>query len=212
MAGFSLHAGVAAKADERKKLERLCRCISRPAVSEKRPSLSRGGKILYQLKTSYRDGTTHVIFESLDFIARLAALAPKPRVNLTRFHGVSAPNSRHRALVTPAKAWLAVYLSWLPTDIMAFAHGDKMGHAAMFAVLAFACRLSWPYSPMAIPAGALVLLGLVTEALQLWIPGRTGAWGDMAADCAGVVLGMVVAWLLWPGAKNALSMHMRADS
>jgi hypothetical protein len=28
---------------------------------------------------------------------------PKPRVNLTRFHGVFAPNSKHRALVTPAK-------------------------------------------------------------------------------------------------------------
>lgn len=35
--------------------------------------------------------------------ARLAALVPKPRVNLTRFHGVFAPNSKHRALVTPAK-------------------------------------------------------------------------------------------------------------
>jgi hypothetical protein len=36
-------------------------------------------------------------------IARLAALVPKPRVNLTRFHGVFAPNSRDRASVTPAK-------------------------------------------------------------------------------------------------------------
>jgi hypothetical protein len=36
-------------------------------------------------------------------IARLAALVPKPRVNLTRFHGVFVPNSKHRALVTPAK-------------------------------------------------------------------------------------------------------------
>jgi len=36
-------------------------------------------------------------------IARLAALVPKPRVNLTRFHGVFAPNSKHRVLVTPAK-------------------------------------------------------------------------------------------------------------
>ena len=34
---------------------------------------------------------------------RLAALVPKPRVNLTRFHGVFAPNSKHRASVTPAK-------------------------------------------------------------------------------------------------------------
>jgi hypothetical protein len=45
----------------------------------------------------------HVIFQPLDFIARLAALVPKPRVNLTRFHGVFAPNSKHRVLVTPAK-------------------------------------------------------------------------------------------------------------
>jgi hypothetical protein len=59
--------------------------------------------VRYQLKTPYRDGTTHVIFEPLDFIARLAALVPRPRVNLTRFHGVFAPNSKHRALVTPAK-------------------------------------------------------------------------------------------------------------
>lgn len=103
VAGFSLHAGVAARADERRKLERLCRYISRPAVSEKRLSLTRGGNVRYQLKTPYRDGTTHVIFEPLDFIARLAALVPKPRVNLTRFHGVFAPNSKHRALVTPAK-------------------------------------------------------------------------------------------------------------
>ena len=44
-----------------------------------------------------------MIFEPLDFIARLAALVPKPRVNLTRFHGVFAPNSKYRALVTPAK-------------------------------------------------------------------------------------------------------------
>ena len=92
-----------ARADERQKLERLCRYVSRPAVSEKRLSLTANGQVRYQLKTPYRDGTTHVIFEPLDFIARLAALVPKPRVNLTRFHGVFAPNSQYRAVVTPAK-------------------------------------------------------------------------------------------------------------
>ena len=79
--GFSLHAGVAAKAHERKKLERLCRYVSRPAVSEKRLSLTPNGNIRYQLKTPYRDGTTHVIFEPPDFIARLVStstgLAPR---------------------------------------------------------------------------------------------------------------------------------------
>jgi hypothetical protein len=103
VSGFSLHAGVSARADERKKLERLCRYISRPAVSERRLSLTPGGNIRYQLKTPYRDGTTHVIFEPLDFVARLATLIPRPRANLTRFHGVFAPNSKHRALVTPSK-------------------------------------------------------------------------------------------------------------
>ncbi len=36
VAGFSPHAGVAAEAWERQKLERFCRYISKPAVAEKR--------------------------------------------------------------------------------------------------------------------------------------------------------------------------------
>jgi len=59
------------------------------------------GKVRYELKTAYRDGTTHVIFSPLDFIARLASLVPPPRVNLTRFHGVFAPNSWYRRLIIP---------------------------------------------------------------------------------------------------------------
>jgi hypothetical protein len=56
-------------------LERLCRYISRPAVSQARLSLTPGGLVRYQLKTPYSEGTTHVLFEPLDFIARLSALA-----------------------------------------------------------------------------------------------------------------------------------------
>lgn len=33
----------------------------------------------------------------------MAALTPKPRMNLTRFHGVFAPNSKHWIHVAPAK-------------------------------------------------------------------------------------------------------------
>ena len=57
----------------------------------------------YPLKTPCRDGTTHMLFEPQDFIARLAALTPEPRVNLTRFHGVFTANSKHRIQVTPGK-------------------------------------------------------------------------------------------------------------
>ncbi len=101
--GFLLHAGVATKAHLRDKLERICRYIARPAIAENRLSLTQNGMVRYKLKPPYRDGTTHGIFEPLDFIAKLAALVPKPRVNLTRYHGVFAPNSKHRAQATPAK-------------------------------------------------------------------------------------------------------------
>jgi hypothetical protein len=68
----ALHAGVTAARHERRKLERLCRYITRPAIAEPRPSLTPHGNVRYQLKTPYRDGTTHIIFEPLDFMARLA--------------------------------------------------------------------------------------------------------------------------------------------
>ena len=68
-----------------------------------RLSLRSTRKVVYTLKTPYRDGTTQVVFEPVDFIARLATLVPKPRVNLTRYHGVLAPNHRWRGEVTPAK-------------------------------------------------------------------------------------------------------------
>lgn len=39
----------------------------------------------------------------LDFVARLAALVPKPRVNLARFYGVFTTDNNPGARVTPAK-------------------------------------------------------------------------------------------------------------
>lgn len=74
--GFSLHAGVFANADEPDKLERLCRYISRPAISEQRLSMTQHGKVRCELKTPYRVGTTHVFFDPIDFIGKLAALVP----------------------------------------------------------------------------------------------------------------------------------------
>ena len=55
------------------------------------------------MKTPYRDGTKHVIFEPLDFIAKLAALVAAPRANLTGFHGVFEPNSRYRGRAMPGR-------------------------------------------------------------------------------------------------------------
>jgi hypothetical protein len=61
-ASFSLHAGVAIKAHQRDKLERICRYISRPGLSVHRLSLTQQGNVRYELKTPYRNGTTSLGF------------------------------------------------------------------------------------------------------------------------------------------------------
>ncbi len=55
--------------------------------------------MVYRYQHPFRDGSTHVVLEPLDFMARLAALVPRPRLNLTRFHGVFAPNCKHRSQI-----------------------------------------------------------------------------------------------------------------
>ena len=52
--GFSLHAGVAVKADDRKRLERICRYIARPAVAEERLSTNEKGDVIYRFKKPWR--------------------------------------------------------------------------------------------------------------------------------------------------------------
>ena len=38
--------------------------------------MTSSGQVRYQLKTPYRDGTTHIVLEPLDLMGRLAALVP----------------------------------------------------------------------------------------------------------------------------------------
>jgi hypothetical protein len=71
-------------------VERLARYLSRPTVAIEHLALTAQGQVRYRLKTPYRDGTTHIVLEPVDFIARLAALVPPPRKHLTHFHGVFA--------------------------------------------------------------------------------------------------------------------------
>jgi len=58
--------------------------------------------VRYQLKTPWKNGTTHVEFEPAEFIGKLAALVPPPRSHLSRFHGIFAPNANLRAQLTPS--------------------------------------------------------------------------------------------------------------
>jgi hypothetical protein len=55
--------------------------------------------VVVTLKRAWRDGTTRLVFEPLEFLAKLAALTPRPEINLLLYHGVLAPHARWRPQV-----------------------------------------------------------------------------------------------------------------
>ena len=103
--GFSLHAAVRCGADDRKALVHLCRYITRPALANERVQTNAAGQVVLKLRPPWRDGTTHMVMSPLEFMQRLAALVPRPRLHLIGFHGVLAPSfttsAKLRAQVVP---------------------------------------------------------------------------------------------------------------
>jgi ribosomal protein S27E len=102
--GFSLNAAVSCQPYQRDRLERLCRYVTRPAICLDRLTDRFDGKIQYELKNPFSNGTTHILFSPLDFLRKLAALVPRPRHNLIRYHGIFAPNSKMRKLIVPKRS------------------------------------------------------------------------------------------------------------
>jgi putative transposase len=108
--GFSLHAEVCRPADQRKKLEHLCRYITRPAIANERLTRNRAGDVVLQLKSPYHDGTTHIVMSPLELMQRPAALVPRPRLHLIRFHGVLAPHAKLRPEIIPSSGHQAGHI------------------------------------------------------------------------------------------------------
>ena len=129
--GFSLHAGVRCGAQQRKELERLCRTITRPAIANERLKRDGAGDVVLQLKSAWRDGTTHIRMSPLEFMQRLAALVPRPRLHLIRFHGVLAPNAGLRAAIVPAIVPSPAEGTGKPTDEHAHAAPARIGWARL---------------------------------------------------------------------------------
>ena len=57
------------------------------------------GQVVLQLQHQWIDGTTHVVFDPVEFLGRLAVLVPRPRINLILYHGVLAPRAAWRSEV-----------------------------------------------------------------------------------------------------------------
>jgi hypothetical protein len=126
--GVSLHANVSVPARDRRRLEKLCRYIARPPVSTERLSKLSDGRLLYRLKRKWRDGTTHVVFQPLELVEKLAAIVPPPRIHMVRYHGVLAPRAGCRRKVVPvptakalgdsARSCSHVSRSWTPWAVL----------------------------------------------------------------------------------------------
>jgi len=102
--GFDLHAAVRVPAGQPDRLERVCRYAVRPPVAGSRLQVAADGQVVLQLRHPWADGTTHVAFAPTAFLARLAVLVPRPRVNLVLYHGLLAPRAAWRAEVVPRRA------------------------------------------------------------------------------------------------------------
>ena len=95
-----------------------------------------------------------------------------------------------------AKQWVA---SWLPyarqiDDADVTKHADKLAHFGLFAVLGWlASHIWWGVPRWRVVMGALVGLGLGTELLQHFIPGRGASGADLVADGLGLMAG-ALAW------------------
>ncbi len=129
--GFSLHAGVAIAAHDRQGLEQICRYITRPAISNERLAINGKGQIVLKLKTPWKDGATHIVMEPLEFMQRLAALVQRPRLHLTRFHGVLAPNAKLRSKVVPGAQEQKTPEAQTPEEDPPCANGARMRWAQM---------------------------------------------------------------------------------
>ncbi len=101
--GFNIHAGRVIKTLDRNRLFDLVGYMARPAISTKRLSITEGGNIRYELKRQWSDGTRAVEFSPMDFLSRLAALVPPPRMNMIKYVGIFSPNHplRKKVLLKP---------------------------------------------------------------------------------------------------------------
>jgi hypothetical protein len=70
-------------------------------LGQDRLQLTPDGKAVLELRRCWTDGTTHLVFEPVELLERLAALTPRPRVNLILYHGVLAPRAAWRKAIVP---------------------------------------------------------------------------------------------------------------
>jgi hypothetical protein len=99
--GFSLHANTHVPAHRRDQLERLLRSTARGAVALERLEVNTAGDLLSTFTHPWSDGTMGIKLSPLEWLEKLAALVPLPRLHQVRYGGCLAPQSHLRAAIIP---------------------------------------------------------------------------------------------------------------
>jgi hypothetical protein len=102
MEGFTLHAAVRVRANDRAALEHLARYLGRPPIASERLSRLADGRVMLRFKRPFSDGTEAIVFTPFELIERLLPLIPRPRKHTIRFHGILAPAAGFRSKVVPS--------------------------------------------------------------------------------------------------------------
>ena len=101
--GFSLHANTHLRGEDREGIERLCMYGARGPLAVSRLRELPDGRLVYRMKRKAASGADELVLQPLELLRKLVALVPPPRVHLTRFHGVFAPNAGARHRVVPER-------------------------------------------------------------------------------------------------------------
>jgi hypothetical protein len=121
--GFDLHANVRVPAGQRDRLEGVCRYALRPPVAADHVNVTEEGDVVLQLRHRWADGTTHLRFDPLEFLGRLAVLVPRPRINLILYYGVLGARAAWRRQVVRRTATVPPGAVAAPEPPRSLGHG-----------------------------------------------------------------------------------------
>jgi Putative transposase len=77
----------------------LCCDTLRPPIAQTRLRIDAEGQVWITLRHQWSDGTTHLCFDPVALLERLAVLIPRHRINLVLYYGLLAPRAPWRAAV-----------------------------------------------------------------------------------------------------------------
>ncbi|MCR4374698.1 MAG: transposase [Acidobacteria bacterium] len=144
----------------------------RPVVGQERLRVSPEGQVVLDLRRRWADGTAQLAFDPVEFLERLAALVPRPRINLVLYYCVLAPCAARREGVVPSPANEG---AGAPDAVSACGHDGRVGRRPNRAWAELMER-SFGFDVLACPCcvGRTTLVALIRDP---WSVVSCGIWG-----------------------------------